>query len=126
MQVSEVNQQSVTYFVRKSSFWEHVITRYGISTDPDKINTVRKWSVPTSAREVQQFLGLVGYYRRYIQDFTTPCHPQSDGLVECFNRTLISMLATTVPIDWESHIKKVFMAYNTSVHFSTGFSPFYT
>ena len=39
---------------------------------------------------------------------TTPYHPQSDGLVERFNRTLISMLATTVhdnPIDWESHLK---------------------
>ena len=59
---------------------------------------------------------------------TTPYHPESDGLVECFNRTLISMLATTVhdnPIDWESHLKKVCMAYNTSVHSSTGFSPFY-
>ena len=52
---------------------------------------------------------------------TTPY--QSDGLVEHFNRT---MLATTVhdnPI--ESHLKKVCMVYNTSVHSSTGFSPFY-
>ena len=46
---------------------------------------------------------------------TTPYRPQSAGLVERFNRTLISMLATTVhdnPIDWESHLKKVCMAYN--------------
>ena len=57
-------------FREKVIFLGHVITRHGISTDPDKIDTVRKWSVPTSAREVQQFLGLVGYYRRYIQDFS--------------------------------------------------------
>ena len=59
---------------------------------------------------------------------TTPYHPQSDGLVERFNRTLINMLAATVhdhPTQWKSHLKKMCMAYNTSVHPSTGFSPFY-
>ena len=62
-------------FHEKVSFLGHVIMRQGISTDPDKIDTVKKWSVPTSAREVQQFLGLVGYYRRYIQDFSMIATP---------------------------------------------------
>ena len=59
---------------------------------------------------------------------TTPYHPQSDGLVERFNRTLISMLATCAqknPFDWETHVKKMCMAYNSSVQSSTGYSPFY-
>ena len=59
---------------------------------------------------------------------TTPYHPQCDGLVEQFNRTLLHMLATCTedhPGDWEQHIRKVCMAYNVSVHPSTGFSPFY-
>ena len=58
---------------------------------------------------------------------TTPYHPQSDGLVERFNRTLLSMLAATVrnhPWDWENHLRKVCMAYNSSVHPATGFTPF--
>ena len=58
---------------------------------------------------------------------TTPYHPQCDGLVERFNRTLLDMLATTTrehPFDWEDQIRKVCMAYNTSVHSSTGFTPF--
>ena len=49
---------------------------------------------------------------------TTPYHPQSDGLIECFNRTMLAMLATCVkdnPLDWEKHVRKVCMAYNTSV-----------
>ena len=59
---------------------------------------------------------------------TTGYHPQCDGLVERFNRTLKHMLATTLkdhPFDWEQCLKKVCMAYNTSVHSSTGYTPYY-
>ena len=54
---------------------------------------------------------------------TTPYHPQSDGLVEQFNRTLTDILVTTVKehlFEWERHLQKVCFAYNTSVHASTG------
>lgn len=59
---------------------------------------------------------------------TTPYHPQSDGLIERFNRTLLSMLSTTVqehPWDWEDSLRKVCLAYNSSVHPGTGYTPFY-
>ena len=59
---------------------------------------------------------------------TTPYHPQSDGLVEQFNRTMLAMLATCTkdnPLEWEKHVRKVCMAYNTSVQASTGYTPFY-
>ena len=59
---------------------------------------------------------------------TTPYHPQSDGLVERFNRTLIQMLSTCIedhPFEWEDHIHKVCMAYNSSKQATTGYSPFY-
>lgn len=59
---------------------------------------------------------------------TTAYHPQSDGLGERWNRTLLSMLATCVedrPEDWEHHVRTACMAYNTSTHATTGFTPFY-
>ena len=59
---------------------------------------------------------------------TTPYHPQSDGLVERFNRTLLHMLATSVkdhPFDWEMQLPKVCMAYNTSIQSCTGYFPFF-
>ena len=59
---------------------------------------------------------------------TTPYHPQCDGLVERFNRTLLNMLATTTathPSTWEDHIQKVLMAYNSSVQPTTGYTPFF-
>ena len=58
---------------------------------------------------------------------TTPYHPQSDGLVERFNRTLLDMLATAVtdhPFEWEQHLRRLCLAYNTSIHPTTGHSPF--
>ena len=59
---------------------------------------------------------------------TTAYHPQGDGLVERFNRTLLDMLSTTIkdyPGSWENHVRAVCMAYNTSVQPTTGFTPFY-
>ena len=59
---------------------------------------------------------------------TTPYHPQSDGLIERFNRTLLSMLRTVAfenPFNWESDLRPPSLAYNTSVHPSTGYTPFF-
>ena len=58
---------------------------------------------------------------------TTPCHPESDGLVERFNRTLLMMLAMFAgekKDDWDDLLPAVMMAYHSSVHESTGFSPY--
>ena len=59
---------------------------------------------------------------------TSPYHPQGDGTAERFNRTLLNMLAIAAKsnhLHWESYIRPLCMAYNTSVHSSTGFTPFY-
>ena len=58
---------------------------------------------------------------------TTPFHPESDGLMERFNRTLLMMLAMFAGEnrdDWDDLLPSVMMAYCSSVHESTGFSPY--
>ena len=59
---------------------------------------------------------------------TTPYHPQSDGLIERFNRTLLSMLASSgaqFSPDWEDYLRPLCMAYNSSVNPTTGYTPFF-
>ena len=62
-----------------------------------------------------------------VKTKTTPYHPRSDGLVECFNRTLLAMLAMFVSQEhdnWDDLLSFMMLAYNTTVHTTTGFTPY--
>ncbi|GJW81068.1 putative reverse transcriptase domain-containing protein [Tanacetum coccineum] len=50
-------------------FLGHVIDRSGVHVDPAKIEPIKSWATPTTPMEVRQFLGLAGYYRRFIEGF---------------------------------------------------------
>ena len=58
------------FWLREVHFLGHIINQAGILVDPAKIEVVKCWEVPKNASEIRSFLGLVGYYWRFIEDFS--------------------------------------------------------
>jgi hypothetical protein len=58
-------------------FLGHILSEDGISVDPSKVQEVLDWKAPTSVHEVRSFLGLAGYYRRFILDFSKIAKPMT-------------------------------------------------
>ena len=56
-------------------FLEHVVLENGIGVDPAKVAVVQEWRRPKNATDVRSFLGLAGYYRRFIKDFSKTASP---------------------------------------------------
>ncbi|GKG17327.1 hypothetical protein Tco_0362284, partial [Tanacetum coccineum] len=61
------------FWIPKVHFLGHVIDSKGIHVDPAKIESIKDWASPKSPTEIRQFLGLAGYYRRFIEGVFEDC-----------------------------------------------------
>ncbi|GKD50682.1 putative reverse transcriptase domain-containing protein [Tanacetum coccineum] len=66
------------FWISTVQFLRHVIDSQGIHVDPTKIEAVKNWASPTTPTEVRSFLGLVGYYRRFIEGFLKIAKPLTE------------------------------------------------
>ncbi|GJZ38131.1 putative reverse transcriptase domain-containing protein [Tanacetum coccineum] len=66
------------FWISIVQFLGHVINSQGIHVDPSKIEAVNNWASPTTPTEIRQFLGLAGYYRRFIKGFSKIAKPLTE------------------------------------------------
>ena len=79
----------------------HVLTPDGISVDPSKVQDMLDWKSPKSMHQIHQFLGLAGYYRRFILDFSKIAQPMT------------KLLQKEAKFDWSPACEEAFQALKT-------------
>ena len=68
------------FWMDKVAFLGHVVSGEGLAVDPEKIRAVTEWKRPTTVTEIRSFLGLAGYYRRFVEGFSQLARPLTELL----------------------------------------------
>lgn len=74
----KVNREKCRFVRKEVAYLGHVVSEHGVRTDPTKIEAVRAYPRPRSVREVRSFLGLAGYYRRFVAGFAGIAQPMTE------------------------------------------------
>jgi hypothetical protein len=86
------------FWLREIKFLGHTISQDEISVDPEKVQEVMDWEPPSTVRQIRSFLGLAGYYRRFIPDFSRIAKPMT------------KLLKKGVKFEWSQKCEDVFHA----------------
>ncbi|WMV59052.1 hypothetical protein MTR67_052437, partial [Solanum verrucosum] len=81
----------------------HVLTPGGLAVDPVKIQIIQQWPSPRSVKDVRSFLGLSGYYRRFIRQYASFAGPLTD-------------LLRKEPFCWTDHCQEAFDALKKALN----------
>ena len=71
------NGAKVNFWLREMSFLGHIVSEEGIRVDPRKLEVIIEWKPPRNVIEVRSFLGLVGYYKRFVKGFSMTAAPMT-------------------------------------------------
>ena len=84
------------FFQESVEYLGHIISSKGIATDPEKVKAVQEWPTPTNLKDVQSFLGLCNYYRRFVPSYSHIATP------------LTALTHKNTPFKWDEETEKVF------------------
>lgn len=91
----ELFKKSVTYL-------GHIISEKGIETDPEKLSAVKEWPAPRNLKQLRQFLGFAGYYRRFVPHFAQIVAPLNDLLKgHGTNKQMKKYTNKVKPVPWK-------------------------
>jgi hypothetical protein len=92
----KLNIEKCNFWMQRLPFLGHIITPNGIAPDPQKIEAVQKIQPPKNTTQLRSFLGLVGYYRQFIRNFS--------GIAKSLNQ----LLQKDEPYQWNSSRQEAF------------------
>ncbi|KAL0395497.1 UNVERIFIED_CONTAM: Retrovirus-related Pol polyprotein from transposon [Sesamum latifolium] len=78
------------FWMEEIAFLGHIISKEGVQPDPTKVKAILEWESPKNISEVRNFLGLAGYYSRFVKDFSVIAKP------------LTSLLKKNAPFKWNN------------------------
>ncbi|WVZ63658.1 hypothetical protein U9M48_013272 [Paspalum notatum var. saurae] len=96
------------FWLKEVSFLGHILSKKGVAVDPSKVECVLNWKQPETVTEIQSFLGLAGYYRRFIKDFSKTAKPMTSLTKKNAN---LKRSLTTVPVLAQPDVTKPFDVY---------------
>ena len=99
------------FFRNEIEYLGHVVSGKGISTNPKKIEAVTKWPTPKTVYDVRSFLGFVGYYRRFIKNFSKITKPIREVITGLENQS--KRAAKKTYIEWTDTAESAFEALKT-------------
>ena len=74
------NFSKCEFWLEEIAFLGHIVSKNGVKPDPSKISAVKEWEPPKNITEVRSFLGLAGYYRRFVEGFSIITKPLTNLL----------------------------------------------
>lgn len=74
----KLSPKKCSFLMKQVKYIGHIVSEQGVQADPDKIDKVTNWPTPTNPDQVRSFLGFVGYYRKFIQNFSKIARPLID------------------------------------------------
>lgn len=92
----QVKLSKCSFAQKQLIYLGHIISGDGVSTDPSKVQEVMNWPVPTTPKKLRGFLGLAGYYRKFVKGF---------GII---SKPLTQLLRKGVPFTWTTETDQAF------------------
>lgn len=93
----KMSPKKCNLFQKRVKFLGHIVSSEGIQTDPEKLSVIRDWPTLTSKLDVQSFVGLCTYYRRFVQGFASIAKP------------LHRLTGEKVPFSWDTECEGAFL-----------------
>ena len=126
----KLNGEKCMWFAKVIKVLGHIVSNNSVSMDPEKIKAIDERAPPTNVKQLQQFLGLCNYYRRFIKDFAKLANPLfalltkeakwnwSDECNKSFNDLKTALIS--YPVLRQPDLRKEFILYTDASGFALG------